>query len=541
MANKFGDSDYVTTDTSVDQASESNPRFIFSTVSESQVFKQLKKLDVNKATGLDNISSRLLKAGAGPLSAPLSHIFNLSLKTGLVPSTWKISRVTPLYKDGSRASIGNYRPISVIPVVMKLLERIVHDQFHEYLTHNNMFSIEQSGFRPKHSTLTTLLEVSDYILKNMDAGHLVGAVFLDLKKAFDTVCHPILLNKLKSFGMKGLEFDWFNSYLSHRKQITKVGTATSDMTSVNFGVPQGSILGPLLFTLYINSLPSVACHCKINLYADDTAVFYAGDSVDDVSEKLTADMGKIAMWMEESRLTLNTSKTKAMLFGSHFKLSNASPLNVFIRDTPLEAVPSFKYLGLNFDQHLSWNLHVDHVTKSVSKYIGLFYRIRKYLSQESLKILHNSLLLPRIDYCDIVWGNCGEGLRGRIERLQLRSARAILRVPVRTSSEYLRKKMGWDTLEQRRNYHLNISVFKCLTGLAPPTLCNFFTLVKDSHTKNTRSSRLGHIRPIKPALEYGKRTFTYRGALAWNQLNSAIKHPMPANTSAFRSKYQSVQ
>ena len=310
----------------------------------SQVLKQLKKSDVNKATGLVNISSRLLKAGAVPLSTPLTHIINVSLRTGIVPSKWKIRRVTPLFKDGPQTAVGNYRPISVIPVVMKLLERIIHDQFHDYRTYHNMFSSEQSGFRPKHSILTTLLEVSDYILKNMDAGHFVGAVFLDLKKAFDTVCYPILINKLHSFGVGGLELDWFTSYLPNRKQIIKVGTATSDMASVNFDVPQGSILGPLLFTLYINSLPLIVSNCKVNLYADDTALFYAGKSVDDIGEKLTADIGKVAVWIEESRLTLNASETKAMLFGSHIKLCKATPLNVFIEIHMLKLYPPLNIL-----------------------------------------------------------------------------------------------------------------------------------------------------------------------------------------------------
>ena len=181
-------------------------------------------------------------------------------------------------------------------------------------------------------------------------------------------------------------------------------------------------------------------HCKVNLYAGDTTLFYAGKPVDDIGEKLTADMGKVPVWMEENRLTLNASKTKAMLFGSHFKLCKATPLNVFIRDTPVEIVPSFKYLGLHFDQYLSWNLHVDQITKSVTKYTGLFYRIKKYLSQESFKIVYNSILLPRIYYCDVVWGNCSKYLRDRIERLQTRSARAILRVPVRTNSSISAKK-----------------------------------------------------------------------------------------------------
>ena len=545
MASKFDGlgNEYVDTVNTSDHSRDGtcNPSFNFSTVTEAQVLKHLKKLDANKATGLDKISARLLKAGAEPLSLPLTHIFNLSLTNGIVPAKWKISRVTPLFKDGSRSSVGNYRPISVIPVVMKVLERIVHDQFHDYLSYHNMFSAEQSGFRPRHSTQTTLLEVSDYILKSIDDGHLVGAVFLDLKKALDTVCHPILIKKLQSFGVSGLGLDWFISYLSDRQQVTQVGTAMSDVANVKFGVPQGSILGPLLFTLYINSLPSIVeSLCKIDLYADDTALFCAGESAGEISEKLSVVMGSVAMWMEKNGLTLNASKTKAMLFGSHFKLNKAGPLNVRIKNTPIETVSSFKYLGLHFDQTLSWNIHVDHITKSVVKYIGLFYRIRKYLSQESLTILHNSLVLPRIDYCDGVWGNCSKFLRDKIDRLQNRSARAILRLPVRTSSEYLRKKMGWDTLEQRRNYHLSVTVFKCLSGLAPPVLCNnYFTLVVNSHSINTRSSAQGKIRPIKPLLEYGKRSFQYRGALTWNKLDNSIISPLPVNTSTFKSRYQS--
>jgi hypothetical protein len=424
---------------------------------------------------------------------------------------------------------------------MKLLEKLVHDQFNEYLTCHNMFSNKQSGFRPKHSTLTTLLEVSDYIIKNMDAGRLVGAVFLDLKKAFDTVCHPILINKLQSFGLMGLELDWFNSYLSDRKQITKVGTAISEVANVDYGVPQGSILGPLLFTLYINSLPSVVSYSKINLYADDTAVFYAGKSVAEISEKLSSDMSDIATWMEGSRLTLNATKTKAMLFGSHYKLSKTAPLDVYIRDAPIETVQSFKYLGLHFDPTLSYNCHIDHISSSVSKYIGLFYRIRNYLSQESLIILYKSLILPRIDYCDVVWGNCNKILQDRIERLQIRTARAILRVPIRTSSVFLRAKLGWTTLDQRRNYHLNLTVYKCMAGLVPAALCNYFTTVADSHNIQTRSHTFGKIRPIKPALEYGRRSFHYRGALAWNNLHNLITFPLPATTLSFKSKYLSMQ
>ena len=165
---------------------------------------------------------------------------------------------------------------------------------------------------------------------------------------------------------------WFASYLSNKKQITKVGTATSDMASVNFGVPQGSILGLLLFTLCINSLPSIVSNCKVNLYSDDTALFYAGKSVDDIGEKVIADMGKVAVWMEESKLTLNASKTKTC-FLDPILSSAKPPLNFLLEIHMLTIVPSFKYLGLHFDQYLSWNLHVDQITKSVTKYIVFFF------------------------------------------------------------------------------------------------------------------------------------------------------------------------
>jgi hypothetical protein len=237
-------------------------------------------------------------------------------------------------------------------------------------------------------------------------------------------------------------------------------------------------------------------------------------------------------------LTLNASKTKAMLFGSYQKLSRADPLSVTIRNIPLETVDSFKYLGLHFDSTLSWNNHVDHITKSVVKYIGLFYRIRKYLSKESLTILHNSLILPRIDYCDVVWGNCNINLQNRIERLQVRSARAILRVPIRTSSDFLRTKMGWEILKKRRDYHVSIAVYKCITGLAPASMCNHFTLVGDSHSHKTRSNTFGKIRPMRPARESGRRSFQYRGALNWNKLNNSITRSLPITVNGFKSQFQ---
>jgi len=513
--------------------------FKFTTICEDQVFKILQSLDSKKATGLDGVSSRLLKAGATPLASPLTKLFNLSLSSGQVPQQWKTARVTPLFKEGSKTDANNYRPISVLPVVMKIFERLIHNQLYSFLSQNNLLSSNQSGFRPGHSTQTTLIEVSDYILKNIDKGKVVGGVFIDLKKAFDTVNHSILLGKLKSFGILGLELDWFTSYLDNRMQATKVGNVVSNFATVKFGVPQGSILGPLLFTIFINDLPLVVSNrTKINLYADDTAIFYASKDIQEINAYLNIDLAGIDLWMERNNLTLNAKKTQAILFCSIHKVKKTNDLELYLKESRLENVNQCKYLGLIFDQTLKWDAHINQICRNVSKYIGLFYRIREWLSADHLNTIYKALVLPRLSYCDVVWGNCNLALQDKMERLQNRAGRAILKVPVRTSSSLVRDKLGWIELADRRHNNLCITVFKCLADLVPKSLKNTFSLVRDSHDYKTRGSSHGNISldSFDPKSGAFKRSFLFRGAVAWNSLSTALKSPLPPSVAVFKRK-----
>ena len=226
----------------------------------------------------------------------------------------------------------------MLPICMEIFEKLVHKQLSHYLDRNNILSENQSGFRPIHSTQTCLLNVSDYLLENMNSGYFTGAVFLDLRKAFDTVHHGRLISKLHHFGVRDLELDWFSSYLSGRQQITKIGDNYSNLAGVNFGVPQGSVLGPLLFTLYINDLANtVSPDSVMFLYADDSAVFTSDKSVEDVSRVLNRDMVEISKWLQVNCLTLNTNKTKCMLFGSQAKLRRSeNNLHVVINNTAID-------------------------------------------------------------------------------------------------------------------------------------------------------------------------------------------------------------
>lgn len=247
-------------------------------------------LPVNKASGLDGISAKLLKEAGPIVSASLTYIINLSLTTGIFPDDWKGARVSPIHKGDAKTNPNNYRPISVLPVVSKLVERIVFNQFYEYLMRHDLLANAQSGFRPCHSTLTALLDITNDWYSNMDNGLLNGVLFLDLKKAFDTVDHEVLLQKLKLYGVDTLSLKWFQSYLTGRKQRTHVNDALSDYCSVVCGVPQGSILGPLLFLVYINDLPECGLASTPRLYADDTCLTLTSRDPIDLQSKLNSDL-----------------------------------------------------------------------------------------------------------------------------------------------------------------------------------------------------------------------------------------------------------
>jgi hypothetical protein len=325
-----------------------------------------------------------------------------------------------------------------------------------------------------------------------------GVVFLDLKKAFDTVHHQVLLNKLQSFGVQGPELNWFESYLSNRQQVTKIGDFVSDPAAVNFGVPQGSILGPLLFTLYINNLSNVITNTnsKVTLYADDTAIFVKGKSVSNINDIMNTEISKVAKWLNENFLTLNVKKTKGMLLCTHQKMARKdNDLKVYINNSLIENVDKFKYLGVWLDPALNWNEQIDKISKTVSKRNGLLRRLRYFLPQKILNLLYKALTLPHLDYCDIVWGNAGKTKLKILDRLQNTAGKIILGLPRRYPTDVLLNTLNWDKLENRRNSHLNIMVYKSLTNTLPSPLCNIFSSVRNSHGHTTRSASQGNLVP----------------------------------------------
>ena len=517
LASKFKPDDDDIEDVDNCDIDENDGHFKFDVVTPEFIFDQICSFSNNKSTGIDNDCIRLLKLAAPVICHPLAYICNLSLFTSHFPAKWKVAKVTPIYKDGDKSDVSNYRPISVLPILSKILERVVHDQLYNYLTCNNILHPCQSGFRCNHSTSTTLIDVTDHILSNMNEGKVTGAIFLDLKKAFDTVSHRLLLKKLHSYGITGHTLQWFESYLKNRSQAVNINSTLSDFKDINIGIPQGSILGPLLFIVFVNSLPdSVKCKCV--MYADDTTLLTSSSDPVTLEFELKQNLDMVANWFKSNQLTLNIKKTKLMMFGTWQNLSKFKNISLTYDDNDIEIVDKFKYLGVVFDPHLSWSEHVNHMSSNISKRIGVIRRIKHYLPCSTVNLLAKAMVFPLFDYCSPVWSNFTANHHNHLQILQNKLARVLLHADIRTTIDKMMEDLNWVKLDCRWNHQLLIVTFKCLKEMAPVYLSSCFTFTHSAHGRTTRSQCSNTLVVPPWNITAGKRTFHYRAASLWNRL-----------------------
>ena len=373
---------------------------------EERVTELLCSLETTKSTGLDGVSAIMLKQTAASIVPSLTKLFNISIATGSFPTEWKCARITPIFKSSDSSLPKNYRPISILPIISKLLEQHIHSLLFQHLCNNCPISKFQWGFMPRRSTVSALCSLTHDWLKELDSGGEICSVFFDLRKAFDSVPHRYLLDQLSTLNgnLCPQLLQWIHSYLSDRSQVVAVGGELSTIKNVVSGVPQGSVLGPLFFTIYINDVAQqISPSSSISLYADDIALYRSIRSPADYP-LLQADITAIVNYVEEVKhLKFNTSKCSVMLISRKRSLSIALPPLFIKAGVAVEQVDSVKYLGVLLTSDLTWNDHISGICNKTRKLIGLMYRKFHHCHPDLMLKLYKAFIRPHLEYATQVW------------------------------------------------------------------------------------------------------------------------------------------
>ena len=384
-------------------------------IDELEVFDILNNLDVSKACGFDNISNKILKLCAATIFKPFTRLINTSLSLGQYPTCWKMGNVIPLFKKNNRQCRSNYRPISLLVSLSKIAEKVVFVRLYNFLDNKGYFYRFQSGFRSGDSTVMQLSYIVHKIYKALEKGREVRAVFLDISKAFDRVWHRGLLAKLKSLGVNGPMLIWFESYLSDRKQRVVIDGECSDWQNIQAGIPQGSVLGPLLFLIYINDIVNnISTECF--LFADDSLLLDEVESPVDSARKLNCDLSSISTWAERWLVTMNAEKTESMIFSA--KKDKPFHPSLYLSNVLIKEVFQHEHLGVTLTFNLSWRSHILKIHQKASKRLNMLKPTRLTLTRKTLDTLYKSLVRSCLEYADIVWDGCNETDNDLLEQLQ---------------------------------------------------------------------------------------------------------------------------
>ena len=371
-------------------------------ITETEVEDILKTLDTTKASGPDNISPRLLKEASCILKKPFCRLFNLSLSQSIYPTQWKLANVTPVFKKDNPSDLTNYRPISLISVMGKVMERCVYKHIYNFLLDNNIISVNQSGFTPGDSAINQLLYITNEFGKALDDGKEIRVVFCDISKAFDRVWHKGLLWKLKSAGIRGPLLLWIENYLKNRRQRVVINNSYSGWEDIAAGVPQGSILGPLFFILYINDIVT-EIESSIKLFADDTSLYIIVDDPASAAESINSDLHKIHSWSNQWLVKFNAQKTETMTVSKKINKPVHPPL--IMNNVQINSVKDHKHLGLIISDYGSWHKHIDLITKKAFIRINILRKFRYILDRKTLEKIYLTFIRSIVEYADVVWDN----------------------------------------------------------------------------------------------------------------------------------------
>ena len=443
------------------------------TTTEREIRDLFSCLDVSKACGPDGISNKIIKICADGLAGAFAKLVNLSFSVGFFPDKWKVANVIPIFKKDDRQSKLNYRPVSLLDSFSKITEKVVFIRLYNFLLEIGFLNPLQSGFRPGDSTVNQLVYLVHRIYAAFEQGKEVRMVYLDISKAFDKVWHKGLLYKLEAIGVRDPLLSWFCSYLSDRKQRVVIDGQSSDWIGTNSGVPQGSVLGPLLFLIYINDIAdNVQSDCL--LYADDTSLFDVVDDPTASAVKLNSDLERICDWAKRWLITINASKTKCMTFS----VKRFKPFHPFVLfdNEVIDEVMQHTHLGVTLASNLSWKPHILNVYERACKRANMLKGLKFKLSRNTLERLYKSLVRPVMEYADVVWDGCTESECDLLEHVQYEAAKVVTGAIKGTSKHRLALELGWEEMRSRRAVHKVILYYKIVNNLCPNYLKNLLSV-----------------------------------------------------------------
>ncbi|KAK9871505.1 hypothetical protein WA026_012876 [Henosepilachna vigintioctopunctata] len=457
-------------------------------------WRTFKLLDINKLKEMimtlpnksspNEVNMSMLKECFESVSNPLINVINCSLETGVIPSKLKVTTIVPIKKVLNTKLIEEYRPINTMSSEAKILEKVVCEQLIQHLDINNILIEQQSGYRHKHNAESALQYVIEQWKHNLDRDQSTIVVFLDLKRAFETIDRNRLNKKLREYGVEGTVLEWFRNYLQNRKQVVKCGNFVSNELENSIGIPQGTILGPMLFNMYINDLGYNLKYCGYHLFADDTVLFITGCSLD-IVDKLQDDLNLLVEWLKINKLKLNASKTKIMVVEKKPLIGNV--INVTLDGEKIEIVSSIKYLGVMLDSRLELKEHINYVCRKISKKIGFLSRCSRFLSQWTKQTVYNTIILPHFNYASTVLYLANKSDVNRLQILQNRAMRIILGCDRYTSIQTMLTRLNWVDIASYLEINSLKFIHKIRLKLLPDYCINMLSYFKDIHDHNTRN------------------------------------------------------
>ena len=510
--------------------------FQINNITNEEVLEIITNLD-NKTLGPNSIPIYLLKLIADLIVTPLNEIITNSFVTGTFPDALKISKVIPIHKGKSTEDLNNYRPISLLSIFDKIIEKLVHKRLYNYLEQQNILYHKQFGFRKNNSTTFALMEITEKIKETIDNHKYGCGIFIDLRKAFDTVNHGILLTKLEHYGIRGTAYKWFESYLTNRKQYVFINGESSHIRNITSGVPQGSVLGPLLFLIYINDLPNISKVLNFYLFADDTNIFYEAETPEKLESVINKELKHLHTWLIVNRLSLNIEKTNFVVFRPYNKPLKHN-ITLKIQKNAISEKNHVKYLGIMIDAGLTWQAHIDTISNKLSRATGLLYKIRPYVNIQILKMLYYSLIFSHLNYAVEIWGSTHNIYLNRILILQKRAIRLISYCDKRLEdyslqpSDPLFYKLQIHKIQDIFILRTSKFVFNCLIKITPVNFHSWFRLTVQIHNHNTRSKfadidKLIITRtlfvPTARTTNYGLKQIKVQGAKLWNNLPAILR------------------